>query len=323
MQTSAPSPVVSRTIAWFTVAATFFFLVSCVLSFGYGWPGVAALFNPAPGPLAWVQLAGYVLCLIAAYVYALKVAGRPVRKDAEMISGLVTFLIRAAFWSVLLIGIADATLSFLRVEGLLDTLFGPELAGQLGLSRFRGTYVHVPLIALGFVVAALTRGLGFIWLGFLVVVAELAIVISRFVFSYEQAFQGDLVRFWYAALFLFASAYTLTEDGHVRVDVAYASMSRKMQGYVNYLGSIFMGMSLSVVILALGTWSSASTITGPLLNFEVTQSGFGMYVKYLMAGFLGMFAVAMLIQFAGYMLSALADIRGEPGGKEHSELPVG
>ena len=34
---------------------------------------------------------------------------------------------------------------------------------------------------------------------------------------------GDLVRYWYAGLFLFASAYTLFEDGHVRVDVFYTN----------------------------------------------------------------------------------------------------
>ena len=39
---------------------------------------------------------------------------------------------------------------------------------------------------------------------------------------------GDLVRYWYAALFLFASAYTLYQNGHVRVDVFYASMSTKL-----------------------------------------------------------------------------------------------
>ena len=73
------------------------------------------------------------------------------------------------------------------------------------------------------------KTLGFPWLALLIVVAELAIVITRFVFSYEQAFMGDLVRFWYAALFLFASAYTLYEEGHVRVDVFYAGMQRHHQ----------------------------------------------------------------------------------------------
>ena len=68
---------------------------------------------------------------------------------------------------------------------------------------------------------------------------RVAIVISRFIFSYEQSFMGDLVRYWYAALFLFASAYTLYEDGHVRVDVFYASMKNKTKSFINAFGSIF------------------------------------------------------------------------------------
>ena len=42
-----------------------------------------------------------------------------------------------------------------------------------------------------------------------------------------------------------------------------------------------------------------------LLNFEVTQQGFGMYVKYLMSGFLIIFALAMLFQFANFMIDEL------------------
>ena len=38
---------------------------------------------------------------------------------------------------------------------------------------------------------------------------------------------GDLVRYWYAGLFLFASAYTLYEEGHVRVDILYQGLKNK------------------------------------------------------------------------------------------------
>ena len=55
--------------------------------------------------------------------------------------------------------------------------------------------------------------MGFIWVAVLVVGREFLIVLSRFIFQYEQAFQGDLVRFWYAALYLFASAYALIHEG--------------------------------------------------------------------------------------------------------------
>jgi hypothetical protein len=59
--------------------------------------------------------------------------------------------------------------------------------------------------------------------------------------------------------------------------------------------------------------NKASIINSPLFNFEVTQSGFGLYVKYLMAAFLGVFAVSMMIQFVSYLFGAVADIRKEPG----------
>ncbi|MGB1183423.1 MAG: hypothetical protein ACPG4I_08415, partial [Candidatus Puniceispirillaceae bacterium] len=42
-----------------------------------------------------------------------------------------------------------------------------------------------------------------------------------------------------------------------------------------------------------------------ILNFEVTQQGFGMYVKYIMSGFLVVFAVSMLFQFSSFLVSQL------------------
>jgi TRAP-type mannitol/chloroaromatic compound transport system permease small subunit len=146
-------------------------------------------------------------------------------------------------------------------------------------------------------------------------------VIGRFVFSYEQAFLADLVRFWYGALFLFASAYTLFEDGHVRVDLFYASMRREKQGRVNAVGAVLLGMLLCWTILIIGFQGSSSAIVGPILVFEVTQAGFGLYVKYFMAGFLGVFAVTMLIQFVVQLFEAVADMRNEPGHRaSHSEM---
>ena len=78
----------------------------------------------------------------------------------------------------------------------------------------------------------------------MIVAAELLIVISRFVFSYEQTLMGDLVRYWYAALFLFASAYTLFDEGHVRVDVLYSTFKEKTKGKVNAYGAILLGICL-------------------------------------------------------------------------------
>jgi TRAP-type mannitol/chloroaromatic compound transport system permease small subunit len=309
-----------RIFSWFTVASVIVYCLNIYLCYWQDWPGVIALFSgDTMSVLAILQSASYAACLVWAIVFAQRRADLPLRADGETITHIVTFLIRWAFWIVLLIGFVDAIISFLRVEGLLATLLGSDLESDLGRSQFRGPYVHMPLIVVALVIAATTRGLGFIWLGLLVAAAELSIVFSRFIFSYEQAFQGDLVRFWYAALFLFASAYTLTEEGHVRVDVFYAGFSEQKRGQVNFVGTLIMGIVFCWVILVLGTWTKSAVIVSPFMSYEVSQSGFGMYVKYLMATFLGVFAVSMIIQFAGYLLEALADWRGDPGHKAHAE----
>ncbi|HSG96055.1 MAG TPA: permease, partial [Afifellaceae bacterium] len=90
------------------------------------------------------------------------------------------------------------------------------------------------------------------------------------------------------------------------------TFSDRTRGMVNAAGSVLLGMTLCWVIIGYGMGGKSTVINGALLRFEVTQTGFGMYVKYWMAGFLGIFAISMLIQFSGYFLESIADVRGEP-----------
>jgi TRAP-type mannitol/chloroaromatic compound transport system permease small subunit len=301
------------------VTIFFIFLLNNYLVIWRDWPGIAALFESAGAKdlrLAWGQMVGYIVAVLGSTFYVLKNQDVTLRDDSEVFTFISAYVIRAAFWSVFFIGIADAFISFLRVENFLTSIVSEEMATQLGRPQFRAPLIHAPLIIFSLIIAALNRQLCFTWLALMVVAAELVIVFSRFVFSYEQAFMGDLVRFWYAALFLFASAYTLLEDGHVRVDVVYAGFSKKTKGLVNAIGSVVLGIALCGVILLIGMSGKANIINSPLLNIEVSQSGYGMYVKYLMAGFLAVFASTMLIQFTSSTLSGIADFRGDPGSRE-------
>ncbi|MEM6986883.1 MAG: TRAP transporter small permease subunit [Pseudomonadota bacterium] len=314
MAQSLASSHVARFFGWAMLTILFVYLVNTVLTLGMQWPGPGSALSGG-GTLGYLQLGLYAAALIVAWQLVTRRSNTTLRQDADLINTLNVYLIRALFWAVLLIGVADAAVSFLRVEDLLEPLFGEQMARDLGKPRYRGPEIHMPLLFLGFVIAAVTRGLAFHWLALLIVVAELAIVFTRFVFSYEQAFMGDLVRFWYAALFLFASAHTLYADGHVRVDVFYAGMSPRGKGFVNALGAIIMGCALCWTILLNGLGSKSAIIYSPMVNFEVSQSGFGMYTKYLMAGFLGVFAITMLIQFVSQFMEATADYRGDPDAR--------
>ena len=321
--------IASRIFAAAVVSITFAFTVNFFLSFGWGWPGLPALFADAGwfgfAPLrnlldgaqvlrGWIQVAIYLVPILCAVLWIASTKHRPLQRGADAYSELAAFIIRASFWSVFLVGFVDAVISFLRVEDFLPPLVGDDMTIQLGLSKFRGQYVHLPLMALSCIIALFTRSLSVVWLALLIVLAEIQIVFTRFIFSYEQAFMGDLVRFWYASCFLLASAYSLVDEGHVRVDVFYARFSEKRKAWTNAVGSMALGVPLCWVILTMGMWTKGSSLASPLLNFEISQSGFGMYVKYLMAGLLVIFALSMAAQFTAYFLESVAVLRRKDTG---------
>ena len=113
------------------------------------------------------------------------------------------------------------------------------------------------------------------------------------------------MRFWYSALYLFASAYALIHEGHVRVDVLYSSFSERKKAWTNSIGSALLGVPLCLIVIFYGLNGKASIINGPVVAFEVTQQGSnGLYLLYLMAVYLAVFAVTMLLQFTSYFMSS-------------------
>lgn len=309
-----PAPV-TRYFGWISLGVLAAFLINNILITWYGFPPLSQVFGD--DARAWVVVAVYVIGIALAVSMVLRSPDRSLRYEARKISDFNAYIIRGCFFTVLFTGFIDAGIAFMRVEGLLDRVFSEEMAKNLIRAPYIGPWIHGPIAILGFIVAAFSRSLGFIWLALLIVVAELLIVFSRFIFSYEQALMGDLVRYWYAALFLFSSAYTLLDEGHVRVDVFYAGFRNPTKGRVNALGSILLGMTTCWVIIVIGMGSKQAIVNSPLKNFEVTQSGTaGMYIKYQMAAFLAIFAITMLIQFVSYMFEAVADARDEPGKRE-------
>ena len=320
-------PTVVRLFSLGTVGLVILFLLNNYLIYWQEWPGLSNFFahnewlslEPLRSPLTdsavvqgWIQLCGLIafLALVTGFVFL--TPRRRLRTESKMLSRFAGYVIRACFWGVLLVGLADMVISFLRVEGWLEPLFGDKMAKNLGRPAWRGTFVHYPLLFVGFIIALFSRSLGFIWLTVLVVFAEFLIVVTRFIYSYEQVFQGDLVRFWYAALFLYASSYALITEGHVRVDVFYSQFTRRGKAWTNGMGSLLLGLPLCWAILATGMSGRGSSLNSPLLSFEVYQQGYGMYVKYLMVGFLVVFAVSMMIQFCSYLMNSAADLCKEP-----------
>ena len=312
--------ILIRIFSYSILALTFVFLVNNVLTVWFDWPGVKKLFShyelfgfkklnkPLDGlaiNLSYIQFLFYFLSFVAVIIFVFKSLNQTLQTDSEILKKITAYVIRSSFWAVLIVGVVDFLISFMVVEKLVEPIFGEQVKINLVKPAFRITYIHFPLILASFIIGYFNKSVGFIWLAVLVVASEFLIVISRFIFQYEQAFQGDLVRFWYAALYLFASAYALIHEGHVRVDVLYANFSERKKAWTNAIGSLVLGIPLCLIVIFLGMGGKASIINGPVISFEITQQGSnGLYLLYLMAVYLAVFAVSMLTQFTSYFMSS-------------------
>jgi TRAP-type mannitol/chloroaromatic compound transport system permease small subunit len=74
-------------------------------------------------------------------------------------------------------------------------------------------------------------------------------VIMRYFFNDVSIGMQELEWHLFAAMFMFGIAYTLKEDGHVRVDIFYEAMSAKNQALINIFGSLVLALPITILIL--------------------------------------------------------------------------
>ncbi len=306
------SDLLLKLFGWLSISMIAAFLIDNIMIVGFNFPGAFSIFKEF-SYLGFFELLIYIAAGVITY-FLVRKNNLNFRNNSIILHNFNVYLIRSFFWIILIVGLVDIAIAFMRVEKIFHFFLGKEIASNFSRPVFVGLYFHIPLIVIGFIVARFTKTIGFHWLSLLIVGSELLIVITRFVFSYEQTFMGDLVRYWYAGLFLFASAYTLYEDGHVRVDILYQGLKEKTKNLVNCIGSILLGWSTCIVIILICFYGKQSIVNSPIANFEVTQQGsVGMFIKYHMAVFLAIFGITMLIQFISYFFESLADFKNEKG----------
>ena len=77
------------------------------------------------------------------------------------------------------------------------------------------------------------------WLTLLMVVVTFIIVIMRYVFDSGMIWLQETLTWLHAVVFMLGAAYTLQQDGHVRVDIFYRTMSKRRRALIDFLGVLF------------------------------------------------------------------------------------
>ena len=95
------------------------------------------------------------------------------------------------------------------------------------------------------------------WLTLAMVIVTFVVVVLRYVFDVGFIWVQESVIWMHAAVFMLGAAYTLREDGHVRVDVFYRNMSRKRQAWVDLVGVLVFLLPFCLFL----AWNSADFVT--------------------------------------------------------------
>ena len=96
------------------------------------------------------------------------------------------------------------------------------------------------------------------WLTLFMVLGTFIVVLLRYAFDLGWIWMQESITWMHAAVFMLGAAYTLKRDEHVRVDIFYRQMSGHQAAWVNFLGTIFFLLPVSIFLI-LSSWSYVVT----------------------------------------------------------------
>ena len=131
-----------------------------------------------------------------------------------------------------------------------------------------------------------------IWLSLLLVLLQFAVVLLRYVFGDRLDLAVGIVIYTHAALFLLAAAWTLQQNGHVRVDVFYADASARNKAVVDLLGSLLLLLPFMAVII----WYALPYVARSWSILEHSRETSGLPFVYLLKTLIPLFALLMALQ---------------------------
>ncbi|KJZ22393.1 TRAP transporter small permease subunit [Tritonibacter mobilis] len=151
----------------------------------------------------------------------------------------------------------------------------------------------------------INRGLAHVirWLALLMVLAQFAIVVGRYVFGVNSIAAQESVLYMHSTLFMLAAGYTLLVDKHVRVDVFYAGLSPRGQRRIDIFGHVFLLLP-SMMALLYWSWPSVrnswSILEGPIAVG-------GIEAVFLLKSLIPAFCVLIMLQSVALLIRLLCE----------------
>lgn len=146
----------------------------------------------------------------------------------------------------------------------------------------------------------------------LMVLAQLLVIIGRYIFDWSASWANEIVTYSFAGLFLLAASSALKNDDHVRVDILREKMSPKQCAGVDLAGLYIFMFPICLLIL----WAAISpSFVRSWLQFEGSRESDGLQIYFLFRTLVPLFAVSLLSQGLSQALKAAIILRGRDSDK--------
>jgi TRAP-type mannitol/chloroaromatic compound transport system permease small subunit len=149
------------------------------------------------------------------------------------------------------------------------------------------------------------------WLAVVLVVAQFSVVVMRYALGIGSIWLQEALLYAHAALFLLAAAWTLREDGHVRIDILYAKATPHRRALVDLLGAILLLLPFTALL----AWFAWPFVARSWAILERSREAAGLPFVYLLKSLLLVFALTLALQGIAQAIRAAATLRSRAAGR--------
>jgi TRAP-type mannitol/chloroaromatic compound transport system permease small subunit len=157
--------------------------------------------------------------------------------------------------------------------------------------------------------AALGRAV--MWCLLFMLLAGFAVVLMRYVLGVGSVWLHESILYAHAAVFMLAAAWTLSTDGHVRVDIFYADASPYAKALVDLLGALLLLMPFALVLLIL----SSPYVARSWAILEGSRETSGLPAVFLLKTLIPLFAALFGLQGVAQAIRAAVVLAGTAGAR--------
>ena len=162
-------------------------------------------------------------------------------------------------------------------------------------------------LALSRLIDRITEAIGksVMWMILIAILVSATNAIVRKLFNVSSNAWLELQWYLFGAAFLLASAYTLKQNEHIRIDIFYGTRTRRTQHWIDLVGHVFFLLPFVVLM----TWMLVPYAWDAIKSGQISTNAGGLTIWPARALLLGGFAL-LVAQAISEIIKKIAVMRG-------------